>query len=309
MKHFVFLTGGLGNQLFQVSSALKKNNGLHEKIFFESKAGNPRINKNGVPEVYDYIDFEPLDSNLKVNKFILKIYNLNLILSSKELEKFKLACKHFVTIISSIAISILNYRIILVCASNGIGFNKKHKISPSRFSKLDIGYFQSHLFTNPSMAKSTFRLVKEAEAVRVRNIVDKANIKEKVVIHVRRGDYKLENDFGLLALEYYSNGIEYFKDLGFKKFIVFSDEIGAAVNLLSVLKEEDLTYFEIADLNSSQVLDIMSYGAGFIIANSTFSWWAGYLRKNPSAIVVAPKKWYALKADPNKLIPEDWVRL
>jgi hypothetical protein len=48
-----------------------------------------------------------------------------------------------------------------------------------------------------------------------------------------------------------------------------------------------------------------------IIANSTYSWWAAWLNKNKSKIIIAPSDWKdkspILKN--NIQIPKSWVRL
>jgi hypothetical protein len=45
-------------------------------------------------------------------------------------------------------------------------------------------------------------------------------------------------------------------------------------------------------LNSWQVLKLMSQAEGFIIANSSFSWWAATLGSEQNQKVVAPKIWF-----------------
>ena len=309
MKSIIFLTGGLGNQLFQTANALKNANGEFKNVSFETKAGQPRVNKFGQPEVYDYISFEPIESNLKTNKLLRKIYRLNLSLSTRKMNGAMLVFKKIITIISSIFVSLFNCKIIFIFSGNGIGFNNDRKSNANRFNKLYIGYFQSYLFSDEAQVKSLYKIQKTSQVSQVFTISEKLKVSDKVVVHVRRGDYLQEEDFGVLGIEYYSQAITYFTNLGFQQFLVFSDEPETAKVLFARFKGIKIQFFEELDLSSSQILEIMSHGAGFIIANSTFSWWAGYLKKDSLATVVAPNKWFAHKIDPNMLLPSEWVRI
>jgi hypothetical protein len=220
-----------------------------------------------------------------------------------------LVIKKIITIISSIVVSLLNCKIIFIFSSNGIGFDKDRRSSANKFNKLYIGYFQSYLFSDKAQVKSLYKIQKAPQALQVSTISEKLKVHSKVVVHVRRGDYLQEEDFGVLGIEYYSRAITYFRNLGFQQFLVFSDEPETAKVLFAGFKGIEIQVFEESDLSSSQIMEIMSHGAGFVIANSTFSWWAGYLKKDSLATVVAPKKWFAHKIDPNMLLPSDWVKV
>ena len=63
------------------------------------------------------------------------------------------------------------------------------------------------------------------------------------------------------------------------------------------------------NISSADLLQVMTLGHGFIIANSTFSWWGASLSENGRNRVVAPDKWFNLMDEPLDLIPSNWMRL
>lgn len=119
-----------------------------------------------------------------------------------------------------------------------------------------------------------------------------------VVIHVRRGDY-VDNPFyvDLMKTDYYQKAMAMFPG---GKFLVISDNISWC-NEQSLFAGCDFAWdnTELEDLN-------LMVGAKVVItANSSFSWWGGYLS---NGIVVAPKAWYTDGVERTKC-PESWIRI
>lgn len=306
MAIVIVLTGGLGNQLFQAAAALNLAGKSDKPILFDTKTGTPRKNREGIVELYDYLNFKPKEFQLSKSKIFKKIYRMNLLISAKQSSYF---ISQIISILSTLITSIMTKKMIRIFTSNGIGFDSKNKIKfPTKYILL-IGYYQSYLYFNASMARKEFQISDKKSDLKISKLAEDLNINMSVIIHVRRGDYLKENSFGILDLGYYLNAIRYFEKNGYQNFLVFSDDITEARAMFKTLSNEHLNYFEKNDLSSSQVMELMTYAGGFIIANSTFSWWAGYLRKDVKAKVCAPKKWFAGQKDPNCLIPEDWVRM
>jgi hypothetical protein len=48
----------------------------------------------------------------------------------------------------------------------------------------------------------------------------------------------------------------------------------------------------------------------FVIANSTFSWWAAWLGEREGSVVVAPRRWFEDRTrNSSDIVPPRWVRL
>lgn len=137
---------------------------------------------------------------------------------------------------------------------------------------------------------------------------------EYVSIHVRRGDCLLYPDqFPVMPMEYYYNAIEYFRSKGFIKFRVYSDDIPFCKTQINsvYIKGIEVEYSNIRDPLAD--MQSMHNGAGFIIANSSFSLFAALLRgDNP--MVITPNEmhwpWCGKKGSETfDLLPERFIKI
>ena len=116
-------------------------------------------------------------------------------------------------------------------------------------------------------------------------MIDGLGVDQVIGLHIRRKDYLTNSNHCALDMSYYKKALKQFEyDV---PVIVFSDDSAWC-------HEQDLFQddrFMISE-NDSGYIDqcLMSMCSDFIIANSSFSWWAAWLGNRGK--VIAPKKWF-----------------
>lgn len=154
-----------------------------------------------------------------------------------------------------------------------------------------------HVFAHPEPEDHNMRYIQEMESV------------ESVGIHVRRGDYLMSPEFrGLCEVEYYNKAIkEILKDGRQHVFYIFSNDIQWCKEKITPLLDGHKNIFvtENKGANSCWDMHLMRHCKELIIANSSFSWWAAFL-KNQDGRVVAPKTWMN-RAARFDIWEEDWI--
>lgn len=132
-----------------------------------------------------------------------------------------------------------------------------------------------------------------------------------VSLHVRRGDYLTpENQalFGGICTDaYYIEGIRQMREKfpGCRFFLFTNDKAWAAQQFAEDGKREslakiladgmlkDITWIDLPGAGDNDYAEfvLMSRCKHHILANSSFSWWASYLNRNPRKTVFAPQRW------------------
>ncbi len=131
-------------------------------------------------------------------------------------------------------------------------------------------------------------------------------------IHVRRTDYLAAHTAGIhgvCPLDYYERAVrEIEKRFGKVRWWIFSDDS-------SWVQEQpffrSLGHILSGDPNNPlEDFQLMRSCQHFVIANSTFSWWAAWLGEKTNSLVIAPQRWFTTpNRDSSQIIPTRWLLL
>jgi hypothetical protein len=128
-------------------------------------------------------------------------------------------------------------------------------------------------------------------------------------VHVRRGNYTSLPIMGLAQEDYYVRAIDLMdRTIGPRPLVFFSDSPEVLPNISECFSDRVQIIETPRDVRAIDTLQLMSDASSFVIANSTFSWWAAFLAGQEECMVVAPRPWLDDPAfnDRDLLLP-NWV--
>jgi len=185
------------------------------------------------------------------------------------------------------------------------------------------GYFQSHkyfLMEYPEILKMLdLQTIKEEvlETIRIGTI----DFKNTISLHFRVGDYQEKQQFHpVMPLEYYIESIRFLESETGKTdwtYLYFYEEDDQdIIDDKTARLQETFPHAKFQSINHQfedwEQLLIMSSCTHNIIANSSYSWWGGFLNENPKKKVCYPGVWFgpSMKITHTRdLFPEDWIRI
>jgi len=145
-----------------------------------------------------------------------------------------------------------------------------------------------------------------------KKMLQRINNSNSVCLHVRRTDYVsdplLQKFHANLTQDYYNKAIgSICNQISDPEFFIFSDEPEWCKR--NVFTDRPHTYVDINGPDKApEDLRLMSACKHFIIANSSFSWWAAWLSENKKKNIIAPKRWYRTR-DEGDIVPKQWLRM
>jgi hypothetical protein len=189
-----------------------------------------------------------------------------------------------------------------------------------RLAKMDgniflTGYWQSERYfadiRDVLLKEFTF---KEEPDDANREMLARISAANAVCVHVRRGDFVTtdigQRRHGVCGMDYYQAAFRWLQSrFSGLEFFIFSDD---PEWVAAHFPRDGLTTIVAhnAGRDDAEDLRLMMHCRHFIVANSTFSWWAAWLGQAPDKIIIAPQRWYVSDELSEKdLVPESWIRL
>lgn len=279
----IFVQGGIGNQLFQYA--------LYTKLKKQGK----RV----------WLDYSFIESQMNSisRQTIFDVFQLD--------RKYRLAAARGIA-------GKLHRRVFLPLFKRSMGcyFEKEDGVFDPEVLQLRKGYLEGY-WQSPKYFEGCDALLQQRLTFQHQMNAGSREMLEKirsantpVSVHIRLGDYTTDNNreiFGnICTKEYYTKAISFITErYPDATFFVFSNEPKKATEVI------DIPNAVIVDVNdestASADMYLMSQCHHNILANSSFSWWAAWLNRNPDKQIIAPRKWLNGKPTPD-VCPDSWIR-
>ena len=265
----VKLMGGLGNQLFEYAFGTSLAQKLNQEIvydiswFVNEPTRNLKLNSLGLSLKYKAV------SSIYVILKKLAIYSSGhskLIRFFKPLQRLE-AAYEFKTALFSAIVKESEFDI--------------EKIKNNKNYYFD-GYWQNHEYFK-DIRGDILKSIKIPEFQNAQDLNLKKQIcnSESVAVHIRRGDYLYDPNFGTCSIEYYKKAIEHIVSrISNTTFFLFTDDPDfVKTNFCSMPNAILVSDSDRSDIDELNLMHLCKY---FIIANSSFSWWGAWLSQNPN---------------------------
>tara|TARA_S200002703_G_scaffold4184_1_gene5527 strand:+ start:2686 stop:3477 length:792 start_codon:yes stop_codon:yes gene_type:complete len=171
------------------------------------------------------------------------------------------------------------------------------------------GYFQTEKYFSSiaDSIKEDFRFHDEIYN-NCKEVMD--GMDNPIALHVRRTDYvEKSQDHPPCSMNYYKQALKQFPED--QQVVIFSDDVRWC-------KEQELfksDRFLVSETDDNLYdLCMMTMCKGYIIANSSFSWWGAWLSETENPKVIAPSRWfgdtgYTAKNNTQDIVPDRWTKI
>tara|TARA_Y100001968_G_scaffold333308_1_gene395391 strand:- start:2477 stop:3361 length:885 start_codon:yes stop_codon:yes gene_type:complete len=285
----VFLKGGLGNQLFQYATAkslaLRLGVGLTLDLswFIDNKSQHTQY----------ILDRFKIDEQIFLpSQYIPRKVRIFLYKTIKFLSLFGFTLPHI----------------------EEVDFKYTNKLLDINNPVILDGYWQNEIYFS-KYRDEIKPLIKLNSKINSKDyqLIERIKGSNSICLHIRRGDYISNTNasriHGICSKEYYLKAIQVVSNsIQAPLFFIFSDEphwVRSNFNF-----DCQSIYIDSNLLNPEIDFTLMSYCKHFIIANSTFSWWAAWLSESKNKKIIAPKQWFLNKElNDSFSLDQKWIRI
>lgn len=281
--------GGLGNQLFEYAFARSLQNKIGGKL------------------ILDISDFK-YD---KLRSYSLHHFKLNNDVCTDFSGRYNLKYDQRINKLIKIGSKLFPELQFALLSRFGIyiwDYAKYIEINVGRHDKCYLhGYWQGYDYFEDilNIIQTEFQ-VKESVNIKNIQLLNEITTNNSVCVHVRRGDFlSSSNKLINCSNNYYLEAMKYLEENDKNLvYYIFSDDI-KDVKEKFTFGDRKVVYVNNNNPDYEE-LRIMYNCKNFIIANSTFSWWAAVLSQRGNKKVVAPREWYTDKRDVSHLLLDNW---
>jgi hypothetical protein len=299
--------GGLGNQLFQLVLALTLNRVYPVTLINPSQSIIELVSRIEKMPIYKARSHHRIE--LAQSKTIRedKIRNLFIRVSGFGNSSLGMAPKSLKSIFEFCLGTIMYTSSRWLCARD-LGYDKS--LIPRLIGRQSrvVGYMQTYVWAE-SLRDIFLKSIQEFVHLNpeLRKLSLLAEIEKPIFVQCRIGDYRNNAKIGLVSDLFFSQAIAHLsKSYDNRKVWLFSDEPDNALSRLSHVLGQNVTVIR-NNFSDLEMLGLLTFGDMFIISNSTFGWWGAFL--SGSKVVIAPKPWFRKIVEPNKLVPQNWIRI
>lgn len=303
----VVLMGGLGNQLFQYAFARRLHEETGTNVILDSNfLAIRRDSKDRIDlEKFHSDDLVNIGPNRKYPSILRRLMGLSL---RKHLEQSQ-KIDQLICFLLRISLNIVMTSIyksptrMVICDDNGF--------VPVTFyarNSLYLGYFQSYKYGEAPSTSSIYSLKPTCEdSQKIESFVALAQLENPLLVHIRLTDYRNEPNFGILSADYYKNAILFhFSQYQYGRIWLFSDEPDNAIECIPE-QFRPLVRNVSNEINDPvDTFEVMRLAKGYVIANSSYSWWAARAAHNSDPVVTYPEPWFKKMPTPLALCPPNW---
>jgi len=301
----VSLAGGLGNQLFQFAAGL---NLVGEGVLgLEMQLTIPTKNAQGEAEILSFClpGNVAIESKRRTSKFTMKSTNALMMIGKSAYRNPHIPGVGLIKAAASVVISAYMRRPLHLIAAKGIGF---HEVDLKPRNNFLVGYFQSYVWPEEENVKRILNgLELKNPSSELAEYTKLSELEKPLIVNVRLGDYKSIDSFGIPSPQYYEKSIlSMIEKNKFEKIWVFSNEIELARDYIPQEFHDKCRWIEDVGNSASVTFQTMRLGSGYVIGNSTYSWWAAFLSRSGNSPVIAPTPWFRSEPSPLELTPPHW---